>query len=266
MRPLFFGTSSHRLYGVHHPRVGPPTSARHGNAGVVLCYPAVQEYNVSHAAFRKLASTLARAGFHVLRFDYFGTGDSAGEMSEGTPELWVDDIRTAARELTDLAAVEQISLVGFRLGGSLAARAVSEGLAVTDLVLWDPVVRGREYIAELEAEHRVESLLLLHGRSRAAPGEAELGGYPFPARVRSTIERIDLRPERLDAAARVLLMVGEERPLVTELLTTLRGRRETVYRVVPEDAQSTNRGARESSWLASRILTAIRDAMIDTAS
>src|SRR5262249_18266394 len=143
MRPLFFGTGARKLYGVCHP-ASPGTAPGGRSRGVLLCYPGVQEYNVSHSAFRKLATMLSRSGLHVLRFDYFGTGDSSGGMGTGSPEEWVADIRTAAAELSDLCGMPALSIVGFRLGAALAARAVSEGLAVQDLVLWDPVVVGRD--------------------------------------------------------------------------------------------------------------------------
>ena len=70
MKPFFFGPSAQPRFGLLHP----PAGERARRAGVLLCYPGVQEYNISHWAFRKLAGLLARAGFPVLRFDWAGTG------------------------------------------------------------------------------------------------------------------------------------------------------------------------------------------------
>ena len=99
MKPLFFGEAEHRLYGVYHP------PAKGGRHAVLLCYPGMQEYNSAHWVFRRLATTLAREGHHVLRFDYFGTGDSDGESDLATPQSAVADVLTAARELRDLSRV-----------------------------------------------------------------------------------------------------------------------------------------------------------------
>src|SRR4051794_18965963 len=107
MKPLFFGESSRQLFGAYEPPR--PGSARKHAA--LLCYPGVQEYNMSHWAFRKLAVQLAREGLHVLRFDYYGTGDSAGTTQDGSPDRWIADIRTAARELVDLSGVRTLSIV-----------------------------------------------------------------------------------------------------------------------------------------------------------
>ena len=70
----------------------------------------------THWAFRKLAGFLAREGFHVLRFDYYGTGDSAGDYHESNIGQWLADIHEAADELKDRADVRDISVVGLQCG------------------------------------------------------------------------------------------------------------------------------------------------------
>lgn len=261
MRPLFFGTGARKLYGVYHP--ASPGAAPGGRSrGVLLCYPGVQEYNVTHAAFRKLATMLARSGLHVLRFDYFGTGDSSGAMGTGSPEEWVTDIRTAAAELSDLCGIPALSIVGFRLGAALAARAVSEGLAVQDLVLWDPVVVGRDYVKELEQKDRLQNLLLMHPTSRFQRMKQELLGYPFPPPLRASLEGIDLRNVSMASAAKIMLMVTEEHLVHAELRLAIARSREVRYEFVRENEEATNRGAREEVFLATKVLTAIRDAMV----
>lgn len=147
MNPFHFGSSRQPLYGVYHPPRG--QGAR--EHGVLLCAPMGQEYMRAHRAFRQLAMLLARAGIPVLRFDYFGTGDSAGDSDEGTVAQWLDDVGTAADELKDTASVRRVSLVGLRLGALLAARAAKGRDDVDRLVMWDPVASGRAYADELVA-------------------------------------------------------------------------------------------------------------------
>jgi pimeloyl-ACP methyl ester carboxylesterase len=265
MKPLFFGSANRKLYGVYHPAQGPqPRGTR--TQGVVLCYPGVQEYNVSHSAFRKLSGLLARAGLHVLRFDYYGTGDSAGEMDEGTPEEWVEDVRTAVAELTELAGIRLVSLVGYRLGGALAALAVANGLKVEDLVLWDPVVDGRDYVTDLEFRDRQQNLLLIHATSRFLRGKDEILGFPFTPVLRSALGKLDLRKLSTAAARRVVVMATEQRKEYTDLHTALASVRGVSYSYVPEDADAANRGAREEILLVTKVLGAIRDEMAGAAS
>jgi pimeloyl-ACP methyl ester carboxylesterase len=260
MRPLFFGSATRKLYGVYQPASGPAPRATRAQ-GVVLCYPGVQEYNTSHPAFRKLAGLLSRAGLHVLRFDYFGTGDSAGEMHEGTPEDWVEDVRTAVSELKELAGIRLVSLVGYRLGAALAALAVSSGVKVEDLVLWDPVVSGPEYVSVLEFRDRQENLLLIHPTSRFERGKTEILGYPFSPALRASLEKLDLRKVDTSLAQRLVLVATEERKEYSDLRAALASAREVSYSYVPEDAGAANRTAREEILLVTKVLGAIRDEM-----
>jgi uncharacterized protein len=260
MKPLFFGSANRKLYGVYHPAT--EQQARGTRAqGVVLCYPGVQEYNGAHAAFRKLSGLLSRAGLHVLRFDYFGTGDSAGEMDEGTPEDWVEDVRTAVSELRDLAGIRLVSLAGYRLGASVATLAVAGGLKVEDLVLWDPVVDGRDYVTDLEFRDRQQNLLLIHATSRFSRGKNEILGFPFSPSLRSVLGKLDLRTADTAAARRVVVLATEQRKEYSDLHTALASGRPVSYSFVPEDADATNRGAREEILLVTKVLGAIRDEM-----
>ena len=117
--PTLFGTGARQLFGIYHA----PDGAVVRDAGVVLCHPAPQDYSQTYWAMHKLASMLAGAGFHVLRFDYSGTGDSSGSAAEVTLGVWQDDILAAVAELQDMSGARRVSLAGMRLGAALAMRA-----------------------------------------------------------------------------------------------------------------------------------------------
>jgi len=185
MPPVFFGPSARPLYGVFE---SPGTRA--SKTGVLLLYPGVHEYVRAHWAFRSLASELAARGFPVLRFDYHGVGDSAGEPEATTFEACVDDACIAAGELREVAAVGDVVLIGMRLGAAVALRAGEKLPFVRRVLLWNPIVDGRAYIDELEHMDRAMRLRLLHPLRHPAD---ELAGYRFPAEVRRSIERVDLR-------------------------------------------------------------------------
>ena len=121
MEPHYFGSSDRQLLGIYHP---PRGGAR--AHGVVLCPPAPQEYMRTHMVLRKLASTLAHDGFHVLRFDYYGTGDSSGGPRDGSLGEWCQNIVTAAADLKECSGVTKVSLLGLRLGATLAALTEEE--------------------------------------------------------------------------------------------------------------------------------------------
>jgi len=125
--------------------------------GVVLCAPHMHESMWTHRGMRHLADDLAAAGVPVLRFDYYGTGDSAGDGGEPdfVPRA-VQGVVTAAARLRALTGVQDVVLCGMRLGATLAvlaseAMAVDAGGAPAALVLMAPVVNGRAYLRELRA-------------------------------------------------------------------------------------------------------------------
>lgn len=200
MHPIVFGKSAHPLFGVLHPALG-----RASDTGVVLLQPGIHEYERAHWAFRSLASALAARGSHVLRFDYRGTGDSAGEPDEATVEACVEDAAIASQELREVPRVRRVSLVGMRLGAAVAAMACARGLAVDNLVLWEPVVRGARYLAELETLDAAMRLRLLLSPRRPTN---ELAGFFFPPALRRSIPRVDLTTMGHLDARRVLVFAA----------------------------------------------------------
>ena len=212
MNPFFFGDSAKRLYGVYHP----PRSASPRDTGVVLCYPFGQEYMRAHRAFRQLTMLLSKAGFHVLRFDYFGTGDSAGDSEAGSLAQWTEDVATAVTELRDTAAVERISLVGLRIGAAFAATTATQRTDIADLVLWDPIVRGTPYVGELlDADGPSANG---HGPSPENPtGTVGVLGFPLTMSMRDELKQLDLTTLPAPKCKRAFLVVSHENVEFTSL-------------------------------------------------
>ena len=149
MTPLYFGTGQRRLFGVLDPAQARSSQAQ----AAVICYPWGPEYIFAHRALRFLSRQLAARGFNVLRFDYYGSGDSAGDESEVRLSGWREDIVAAIEELKDISDVKAVALIGLRLGASLAAQiAASCRKDVAALVLWDPAISGPEHLEVLEIE------------------------------------------------------------------------------------------------------------------
>jgi uncharacterized protein len=165
MTPFFFGSGERRLFGVYSAAHAAAVSR--ASRAVVLCHPWGSEYQYAHRSMRHLANMLNAAGIHVLRFDYFGTGDSAGEAREARVADWRGDIETAVEELKDTTGLTRVGLVGLRLGATIAAQVAAKARDTVDrLVLWDPVVKGETYLAELR-----QAPTLRDGRG--------IGGFPL---------------------------------------------------------------------------------------
>ena len=148
--PIRFGPAGRELLGIYQP----PTGGQDRRECCVLCNPFGQEAMRSHRAFRILAERLSRAGFHVLRFDFLGTGDSAGGDEDGNLTVWIGDVARASDEVVRRSSASAVTWFGLRLGASLAALASKAGArAPKRLVLWDPIADGAAYVRELADAH-----------------------------------------------------------------------------------------------------------------
>jgi len=191
MTPFYFGESQKQLYGVYHP----PMGASFQNDAVLVCYPMGEEYYRTHRAIAQLSNKLAEAGCHVLRFDYYATGDSMGDTSEATIEQWLLDIETALNELKDLSAANRLTIIGLRFGAALAALA-SEKLRPHKLVLWDPIINGKQYLDSLKLVQ--QGLIDEHAGRINTPVSAldikpdEFFGFEFNDRLIKHLETINL--------------------------------------------------------------------------
>jgi pimeloyl-ACP methyl ester carboxylesterase len=103
----------------------------------------------AHHAYRYLADRLAAVGFLTLRFDYDGTGDSAGRQDDPDRVVaWLGSLHAAAAFMRGMGP-ERMSLVGMRVGATLCTEAFGSGpVAIDDLVLWDPCASGRSFLRE----------------------------------------------------------------------------------------------------------------------
>lgn len=141
MNPLYLGTQERRLFAVYEPAAVKDRRAR----AAVLCHPWGAEYVYAHRTMRQLAVKLSACGFHTLRFDYFGTGDSGGEAFEANPAAAEADVESAMEGLQDIVGAARVTLIGLRLGATLAARtAMRRKEYVEALVLWDPIILPEE--------------------------------------------------------------------------------------------------------------------------
>jgi pimeloyl-ACP methyl ester carboxylesterase len=143
-------TAGHWFGPAQRPLLGwlsSPVSAL-GETGVLILPPIGYAYWSSHRTLRVLAERLAGQGHTVLRFDYDGSGDSAGEQTDGERlSSWRASAAAAAAELRELGA-GRLVLVGMRLGGAIALLD-GAALGADAVVAWEPVVSGSRYTREI---------------------------------------------------------------------------------------------------------------------
>ncbi len=209
IEPFYFGTTKKPLFGCYHA----PQSRSTRDCSVVLCYPMGQEYIRSHRAYRQLAIRLSNVGFHVLRFDFYGCGDSAGDCEQGQICQWLTDISTAIDEIRGSSGLVKVCLVGLRLGATLAMMVGAKRGDIEGLVLWDTVVSGSGYLEELTTLDR-EMQRLSYGKSeRHIKGKkhTEILGFPLTDSLVTGIGKIDLLAITQKPAKNILVIDCNER-------------------------------------------------------
>jgi alpha-beta hydrolase superfamily lysophospholipase len=199
--PLYFGPEDRPLFGWVHQ----PAGAR-SRGSIVLCQPLLREYISAHYSFRMLAEALAARGMTAIRFDYDGSGDSAGDGDDpGRIEAALESVRHAI-ELARRVSAGPLCLAGMRAGALLAARAAETCGPVAALVLWDPCRSGREFMREQSALFR-----LLYGKTRPENGGTEVPGFVLTAETVDELSAL-AAPTSLPSVERALILDRADRP------------------------------------------------------
>jgi uncharacterized protein len=142
--PFFFQNGDRSLFGILHEPV------RAGSRpSFVFCHPFAEEKLWTHRVFVSLARHLAARGHAVLRFDYMGNGDSEGDFSESSLATARADVRCAIDQVRRMTANPGVSLMGLRLGATIASLVAEELSDIQHLILCAPIVDGARYMQEL---------------------------------------------------------------------------------------------------------------------
>jgi len=180
--PTWFGPEDRPLFGWIHVPSEP------NGQGVVLCPSIGLEGEACQMAYRSLATLLAGSGCAVLRFDYHGTGDSTGLLTDPDRVAeWMADI-AACLDYLRAAGATRLHLVGARLGATLAARAASEDGGVESLTLWYPWSQGSQFLRYQRALRR---LYAVSDVPESENGATEIPGFVLDAAVTADLGALD---------------------------------------------------------------------------
>lgn len=226
-QPLYLGPPDRALFGWLHR----PAQAKARNTGIVFCNPFGYESVCSHRSIRQFAMEAAQAGIAALRFDYDGTGDSAGDdLEPQRVQAWVQSTRHAADALLKHAGVDRVAFVGIRLGAAIATLAAEGRPDIESIVAIAPTVNLNAYVRELRM------LQLAMDARRAVvreniSGVVEACGFLLSEETRTHMRSVDLSRATAAPAPRVLIFDRAGLPGNDDWADQLRGRGAQVERV-----------------------------------
>ena len=241
---------------------------------MVICNPFGQEAIRCHRLLRVLADRLSRDGFHVLRFDYFSTGDSDGDDTEGTLETFINDVGLADAEARARSGCTCCSWFGLRLGASVAALATSRvAIEPQRLVLWDPIIHGSDYIDELHAANIAAGSAsygarwLIEARLRkmvAGASSNEALGFPLSPQLRDQIGAISPDAYTSIRASKITILCGKTSNFQNEF-ALLRFERQVRLNIKPVNSEIvwTTNEAMNSAIVPANILQEIISSFVD---
>lgn len=188
IRALWFGGEASLLGHLHTPR----SSAI--DIGVVICgAPFGYENICGHRGLRVLGECLAQSGIAALRFDFPGIGDS-----DGTQRLqaWKTAVKDAVVALRDATHCAGIGIIGVGLGGTMTVNTVDDGLDVDKMVLWGAPARGRTWLRQQRAYHRLAAIKVDPAAVPSPPsvpeGMEELSGFQMTSELANELMALDV--------------------------------------------------------------------------
>jgi uncharacterized protein len=212
-RPFFLRFTPGNRFCVLHAPDRKPVGA------VLYVHPLCEEMNKSRRMAALQARALAASGWVVLQVDLLGCGDSDGDFGDADWQRWLADVDEARDWLRGETGHEPV-LWGLRAGCLLATAVAMRASGRVGLVLWQPVVSGRQHLTQW-LRLNVASRLLdastadrsgtreLHARF-AAGETVEIAGYRMSAALASGLENAELTPPPTPSRIAWLEIAGGE--------------------------------------------------------
>jgi len=209
--PFWLGAGEQRLYAaLHRSKSSSP------RLGLVLAPPLLHEQPRSRRLLTELATAFSEAGVPCLRFDYFGTGDSAGGGEQLEFATMRRDLQHAAEALK-VGGVDRIGVLAVRGAALPVFSWIREGGMAKLLVLWEPIVDGQGWLAELETRDAIERRSPKRYPIAAGalpPGvtgdDLQLMGYPVSAQLRRDIAQSGVADDGVHAVPRCWAVLRED--------------------------------------------------------
>lgn len=169
---------------------------------MVYVHPFAEEMNKSRRMAALQARALAANGWDVLQIDLRGCGDSEDEFAHADWPSWVADVEHALAWLHAQSG-HAPALWALRQGALIASEVAAGMEPAPDLLLWQPVLDGRQALQQFLRLRAARELMADNGAERsgtrslreqlAREGALEIGGYVVSDPLARALEGASLR-------------------------------------------------------------------------
>lgn len=172
MTPFYLRSGAHQVAAIFQ---APTVPAR--DTAVLIVPPFGWDDQTSYRPRRDWSIALAASGFASLRIDLPGTGDSSGTPRDPMlVDSWTVAVRSSIDWLRD-AGARRVAAVALGAGGLITVKAIGDGAAVDDLVLWGVPSSGRALVREIRAFGLLERTQTGEAGDDSASGDVRAGGH-----------------------------------------------------------------------------------------
>lgn len=168
---------------------------------VLIAPPFAEELNKSRRMLALAAERIAAAGFAVLHVDCFGCGDSSGDFADATWDEWIADLQRGYDWLASRYD-RPFWILGVRAGALLAVETLPHLERSPNLVFWQPVVSGGQYLmqflrlkfaSEFIGDGSKQSSTRALVEQLAAGELLEIAGYSVTQKLATALGKSELR-------------------------------------------------------------------------
>jgi exosortase A-associated hydrolase 2 len=218
---FFTGSAGRKLMGFLHYASSPSNSI-----GIIYCHPFAEEKNMSHSLVVKSCRKFAKSGFHVMRFDFSGCGDSEGDLKDSTVSDWQYDLNQAIKIFKAEVGIEKYYLWGLRMGAGIAIMHAKNDEQTAGLILWQPPLNFSIHIKQFlrrafstEITKKTPKSIVRTSYESVSDELKYIIGYPISKKLISSFRSIDNAPEKITLSKQVLIITVS---LLDQLPPTLR--------------------------------------------
>lgn len=172
----------------------------------IIVGPVGPEYMHCFRSIKLLSDSIAEAGFHTIRYDPIGMGNSSGSLEdENIWSKWRDTPKALFQHLKEQHNVDNAVLIGLRSGCLIVSECLHD-FPVEAAVFWYPYTRGAAYIRDIEL---LDSML--YENSKIKKGQTlNGGGYPVTQQLKESISKVNLFNQDYTSLTNSLLIMSKE--------------------------------------------------------
>lgn len=173
------------------------------NGLIVLMYHGFTGNKTEHGGhFRDFARLLETNNIASLRMDFSGNGESDGDFMEFTFDTLTNEANLLLDYVLKIEGVKEVSLLGYSMGGAVAAMVASERSQEVDkLILWSPAGNILDIIRNVyEKSPKLEN------------GNADYGNFELSKEMYESVLKYKMY-DRLDRFNKKVLIVHGKKDL-----------------------------------------------------